>query len=287
MSFKTKAPKSKQQRYSKRMEISNRMKMHLRIVRLSKTTLNVVTLRPHTEVAYSTNYFHDTWHILSDRHGAQLLARLMWGLSFQRNLATVVMIQGENIRATPFGAERSDPILLRLENGPKLDTAQLRSLHRIQKRLTPSQRTIRGQTFGLDQAIERLQEKRRLGDYSLAPTEQWMYYDSSKSLWNAEQMRRRGGFVCYSAPAIIMRKTAERIAMLDPTTYGMDYEYIADRDGEVQIFNDYTERCSASKEARREVLSQNQSFQEPASLYARIAPRRDEILRRRREERSK
>ena len=47
-----------------------------------------MTLRPVAQARFSTNYFHETWHLLSDGHGAQVLARLLWGLSYQARPGT-------------------------------------------------------------------------------------------------------------------------------------------------------------------------------------------------------
>lgn len=43
----------------------------------------MVTLRPGTNALFSTNFYHGTWHILSDWHGARLLGRLLWGRAYQ------------------------------------------------------------------------------------------------------------------------------------------------------------------------------------------------------------
>jgi hypothetical protein len=64
----------------------SRLKMHLRLLRLGGDTYRVVTLRPSTRVGFSTNFYHQTWHIVSSQRGSRLLARLLWGLSFQRQL---------------------------------------------------------------------------------------------------------------------------------------------------------------------------------------------------------
>ncbi|WP_156056105.1 hypothetical protein [Streptosporangium roseum] len=72
----------------------------------------MITLRPGTRARFSTNFYHRTWHILSDPHGALLLSRLLWGLSFQRRPNTVVIIDRRFIDPNPFDAEQGDPIAL-------------------------------------------------------------------------------------------------------------------------------------------------------------------------------
>lgn len=83
------------------------MKAHLRLVRVGARVLRVVSLRPSCAARFSTNLFHHTWHVLSDRAGAFVLARLLWGLSFQRARRTIVVIAGEHLVTTPFEADPS------------------------------------------------------------------------------------------------------------------------------------------------------------------------------------
>ena len=278
----------KTQRYGKRKIVSDRMKLHLRVLNLRGVCYRLVTLRPHSEVAYSTNYFHDTWHILSDQYGAKLLARLLWGLSFQRIPGTAILIHGEHIKPTPFGAEPSDPIFITNSSLLGNSKKSLSVLRDHLKYLGPSQCTVRWHTFGLDTALQR-EFQRGPYDPTIEHTDHdWTHHRQSKRLWQEENMYRYGGFVCYSAPPEILRHRALTIAQMDPTDYGMDYYYMADRncyrwpDGEVQIFSDYKERRSAAAEARRQVLAEKRSFSDPDSLYAVVAERRDEILAHRR-----
>ena len=59
--------------------------MHLRLLTIDRHAYRIVTLRPGTEIVFSTNFFHETWHIVTSQRGAHLLARLLWGLSFERH----------------------------------------------------------------------------------------------------------------------------------------------------------------------------------------------------------
>ena len=45
--------------------------------------------------------------ILSDQRGAQLLARLLWGLSYQRRPGTLILVHGKHLLPTPFEADRA------------------------------------------------------------------------------------------------------------------------------------------------------------------------------------
>jgi hypothetical protein len=137
----------KQPRPANRNADDPRLKLHLHLCDLGGETFHVVTLRPDTDVCFSTNYFHETWHILSDVQGARALARLMWGLSFQKQPRTVILIQKPHLKPTPFDAESSDPILLVPSHLTPLNSNWLKLLK--QRLKTPGQptQTIRWQTL--------------------------------------------------------------------------------------------------------------------------------------------
>ena len=285
--------RSKTQRPANRKHIGDRMKLHLRKISLRGEEFRVVTLRPQTRVSFSTNFFHQTWHILGDQHGAQLLARLMWGLSFQRHTKTAVLIHGEHIQPTPFGAEPSDSILVKLSN-TAMSKAQFKALRSKLNRLGPSQQTVRWHTFGLDRFLEEERLSRKTDRTQETHKYDWVWYKSNKHLWQRETMSRLSGFVCYSSPSVVMRHQASIIAGMDPSHHGMDYHYIADRndhfyfpDGEVQIFSDYRERCSAAAEARQSVEPNEIVGADPETRYQAIATKRDAILRNRRREKQR
>ena len=76
------------------------MKFHLREVRAGGRLYCVVTPRPGADVRFSTNNFHDTWHVVTDAAGARMFARLLWGLAYQRQPGTVALLHGEFLRPT-------------------------------------------------------------------------------------------------------------------------------------------------------------------------------------------
>src|SRR5688572_26518503 len=99
----------------------SRMKVHLRLVTLGREVYRIVTLRSGTRILYSTNFYHDTWHIVTCQHGARLLARLIWGLAFDRHPGTMILVHGDHLATTPFEAERSDPFLIARAGQTQLD----------------------------------------------------------------------------------------------------------------------------------------------------------------------
>src|SRR5689334_8249931 len=106
----------------------DRLKVHLRVLRCGGQLYRVVTLRPSTRVGFSTNFFHQTWHIVSNQRGGKLLARLLWGLSYQQKPGTLLLVHGDHLLPTPFDGERSEPFLLAPAGLTALDAAALRIL---------------------------------------------------------------------------------------------------------------------------------------------------------------
>jgi hypothetical protein len=265
------------------------MKVHLRRRSLAGRTYRLVTLRPSVDVWYSTNFFHQTWHILSDLRGGRLLARLLWGLAYQRAEGTLVLIHGNHIRPTPFDAAPSDPILLVPSDLTSFDADAFAELKDILPRLGPPDQTIRWQTFGLDTRLKQWEQDRWL-DEDL----EILRRHGAQRLWAREQMSRTAGFVCYTAPAVILRLQAARVHRLHvgagPHAREMDYTYLAEHngrgswavDGEVQLFADYRESISAAIQARREVLSRPDQPVDPEHRLGRIYRRSRAILASRR-----
>ncbi|MGL5444773.1 MAG: hypothetical protein ACRDDJ_20180, partial [[Mycobacterium] stephanolepidis] len=88
------------------------MKLHRHSMALDGRSYTIITLRADVDVRFSTNRFHETWHVLSDESGAKMLARLLWGLAYQRQPGTLVLIDRAHLDPNPFDAEPADPIVL-------------------------------------------------------------------------------------------------------------------------------------------------------------------------------
>ena len=88
------------------------MKLHRRTMVLDGRVYTVISLRPGSDFRFSTNRFHETWHVLSDWRGARVLSRLLWGLAYQRRPGTLVVIDPEHLDPNPFDAAPADPIVL-------------------------------------------------------------------------------------------------------------------------------------------------------------------------------
>ncbi len=231
------------------------MKAHLRVMVLDGKPWHVLTLRPGSEASFSTNFFHDTWHIVSDADGAKLLARVFWAMSYQREPNTIFVIHGDNVAPTPFDADPSLPVVVCPASITAPDEQAFRELKTLLKRLPPPTATVRLQTWGLDAAIADT-NAHESDCFGVAPDK--LHPHRGGDLWQKEQMTLRGGFICYCASASVLRKQAWMIHGMEGGEW-RDYRYLAEHrthpgDGEVQIFRNYGEKLSVAIEARREVL---------------------------------
>jgi hypothetical protein len=247
-----------------RESIGDGLKLHLRSLRVNRRDLNLITLRPDHQATFSVNYFHDTWHIVGSERESKLLARLLWGLAFQKQAGTVILLAAPHLKPTPFEAEPSPPVLLVPCNLTPLDEATCQALREKLAHLGPSQKTIRWHTWGLD---EKRKEAPPWGDSF------WLPYNDS--LYKTEQMRARGGFVVYTAPPKVLQMQALILQGMR-TSYGTADHYLAEHgshpgDGEVQIFRDYGKMLRDAEVARREVWEAGQPLPtHPQALRERI-----------------
>ncbi len=209
------------------------MKVHLRLVRVGAHVLRVVTLRASCTARFSTNLFHNTWHVLTDHPGAFVLARLMWGLAFQRKPGTIVVIDGAHLVPTPFESDRADPIVLVNTDITRVDARVLRALRASRPNAGT---TIRFHTFGLARPDD---------------TPSW-----SRRADPDDSVERAGGFICYAGPPHALRSNARMVYAMRATA-SMGYHFLGTSrrfnhaPGEVQVFADFHDMVSAARVARR------------------------------------
>lgn len=239
------------------------LKLHLRVAELPGQTYRVLTLRPSFGARFSNNLFHGTWHLLTDLGGAQVLARLWWGLSYQRQAGTILLVDEPHLSPTPFEADPPAPMLFAIAGEPtrvSLGEEHLIALRRWLRKPPPPTTTVKLQTFGLAAALGADAEEAR------AAASRELRYAEWDARWAKERMSKRAGFLCYSAPPEVLRSQALTVHRLPAHTYrGSNYHYLADgggrsrRDycppqGEVQIFSDFHERVLAAQQGRRAVV---------------------------------
>jgi hypothetical protein len=232
---------------------NDRMKLHRHAVSIGGRSYTVITLRRGAYARFSNNFYHGTWHILSDLHGARVLGRLLWGLSYQRVAGTLVLIDRPNIDPSPFSAAPADPIVLVPSDLTVLPERAARAL-RSRLPLTRPEGTVRWHTPGLDLALA---ARRDDPTASRAAAIAGMWKDRDE----AHRIARTGGLVTFAATPRLLRDWAVEVYRLgEQGENGMDCAFLGYEwrlpDGEVQIFTDYRRRVNAARAARREILSE-------------------------------
>ncbi|GAA3202848.1 hypothetical protein [Actinocorallia longicatena] len=221
------------------------MKLHRRSLRLDGRPYTVVTPRPGTTARFSTNFFHETWHVLSDDRGARLFGRLLWGLAYQARPGTVVAIGPAFLDPTPFDADPADPIVLLPAWHTGLTPRAIKDL-RTGLRRGGSDGTVRWRTPGLDAALADVRGWYR----RTVPAHH--HRDSG------DVTRAGGAIVLRPGSALEARTWAVSAADLDSARYGTDHAYLGEHGrwptGEVQIFRNYREKIGTARRARAEVL---------------------------------
>ncbi|MBF6132600.1 TfoX/Sxy family DNA transformation protein [Nocardia otitidiscaviarum] len=251
----------KQQRPATARSVSDGLKLHRHLLRSPGRVHTVITLRPGTRAGFSTNRYHDTWHVLSDDHGARLLARLLWGLSYQARPHTVVLVDRPFLRPNPFDAEPADPIVLVPGWCTPFDDRIARSL-KNRLPLSNPDGTVRWHTFGLDR--------------TLRPAVRETRWDRSRRREDRGSVRRRSGLlVLRPRTPDEARAWALDAAGLDTTGgYGSDYTYLGPwdygYDGEIQIFRRFHPMVSVANQARAQVLSREDAPADPESLRCAV-----------------
>jgi hypothetical protein len=253
------------------------MKLHRHVVPCSGRDYTVITLRPGAYARFSGNYYHDTWHILSDLHGARVLARLLWGLAYQRVPGTLVLIDRPQLDTDPFSAEPADLIALVPSQLTSLSDKAAREL-RARLPLTRPTGTVRWQTPGLDKAVAQ------------RGTTAWT---ARMDKWRQEgrpgdsHISRLGGLVVFAGLPHVLTRWAVAVYRLGEYSApnGMDYTYLGDggcrASGEVQVFSDYRHRVSSATVARREILGSLPRQPQGADIDSLIWDRAAAVRRRR------
>jgi hypothetical protein len=245
------------------------IKLHRRVVRLGGHDHTVLTLRPVARVRFSTNFFHDTWHILSDGHGAQVLARLLWGLSYQARPGTIVLLDEANLDPNPFDAEPARPVAIVPARMTAVTGPLLRELRHGDWRHRRPAGTVRWRTHGLDAAVAADREGSHRWPRSRARP--------------VEQVTMRAGVITVTADADRLRRLAVEAARLPDWWYnGESWMRLDHPAGEVQIWREYHRMVSIARAARTEVLADPDAASgEPPVVQERIWRRGAEVRRRR------
>ena len=120
-----------------------KLKLHRRNLELDGERFTVLAVRATETVRFATTEYHDTWHILCDLDGADLLGRMSWAMAFQHTARTVMLVDLPQIAPDPFDASPIAPILIASTELDPPSPAAIDAL-RAQLPLTdPSQGSVR------------------------------------------------------------------------------------------------------------------------------------------------
>ncbi|MFC5749691.1 TfoX/Sxy family DNA transformation protein [Actinomadura rugatobispora] len=247
------------------------MKLHRRTVRLAGRAHTVIGLRPGTRARFSTNLFHGTWHLLSDRHGARTLARLLWGLAYQSRPGTLLVIDRPFLAPTPFEADPADPIVIVPDWHTPFGPPQARALSRALPLRGAPDGTVRWRTHGLDSALT---------DPRAWFRETFPYRHEDRG----RVERVKGLIVLRPRGVDEMRGWAVHAGWLDPGgRFGTDYVYLGPWDhghsGEIQVFRDFRRDVGVARRARARVLADPAAPEADDALRTRIWDRCGAIKR--------
>ncbi|MQY08612.1 hypothetical protein [Actinomadura macrotermitis] len=256
------------QRPANARDVGDGMKLHRRVLRLNGRDHTVIGLRPGTTARFSTNRYHGTWHVLSDQHGARLLGRLLWGLSYQARPGTLLLIDRPFIVPTPFDADPADPVVIAPGWATPFGEPAARDLARRLPLASPSEGTVRWHTRGLDAALD----GRRPRELDIAP-----WWDER----SGRVERLKGMIVLTPCNAREAREWALRAARLNPANrWGMAHEYVGGwEEGEIQVFRSFRRKVGMAARARADVLARPDAPADPDELRPLIWDRHYEIDR--------
>ncbi|MFE6919714.1 TfoX/Sxy family DNA transformation protein [Nocardia sp. NPDC057663] len=250
----------KRQRPGNARDIADGLKLHRYTVRGVRGVRTVIVPRPGTHARFSTNRFHETWHVLSDDHGAKLLSRLLWGLSYQSRPGTVILIDREFLVPTPFDADPADPIVLVPGWHTRFDDQAATGLkQRVWE--GDSAGTVRWRTFGLDRTVEQ------------GALVAWCAQHRYRRV-GGDITRRRGMLVLTPRTPDDCRVWAVDAARLDSARYGTDHVYLDEwrrgHNGEIQIFRAFRPMVGVARQARSRVLARAEIPASPDALRAAV-----------------
>jgi hypothetical protein len=217
--------------------------VHRRAVRLDGSEYTILSPRPTEGARFATNSFHETWHVITTKEGAALLARLCWAMAYQRRERTIVLIDSPLVVPTPFDADQSSPIVVVNNDLGAFSRTAVKELRAQVPLSTASDGTVVLQTRGLDQALENPTEFR---DRNLEAQRE-----------NQHQQRRwidgSNGLVIIAAPPPVLRTWGVDLSDLGAWSHeGVSWQYLdyPAKVGEVQVLDDFDTMLSAAQAAR-------------------------------------
>jgi hypothetical protein len=245
----------------------DRLKVHRRSLRLAGLDYTILSPRPSETSRFATNFSHETWHVISDRSGAQLLARLCWAMAFQRRERTIVLLDSDLLVPNPFDADPSSAIVIVNNDLGPFGHDVLKDLRSKLPLRAASDGTVVLQTRGLDVALE---DTRAFHDRD------------DQAGWRDGHQKRRWidgsqGIWVLAAPPPVLRVWGVELSDLgDWSSKGTGWaelDYPA-KTGEVQVLDEFERRVSSAVATRAQLFpgTEKQRLPEPerSQIWAAI-----------------
>lgn len=255
------------------MSTDPKVKLHRRSAALDGRVFTVLTPPPSMSVRFATNFFHETWHVLTDTAGAQLLGRICWWLSYQRRPNSIVVIHDPFLVPNPFDGDKSTPIALCNSDLAHVSPRAASDLKRWLDRPGRSEGSVRVATPSLTCYLE-------LGpDWAPWPgpppsgamSQLRSDQQDRGSWWRLRDWQtlttRVNGFVLISAQAELLRMWAISASQLGSAWYEgtestfLDHPLRRDRSGEIQVFERFPEMVQTAIEVRERLFPGSSSRQ--------------------------
>jgi len=228
----------------------DRLKFHVRDVRLGTRVFRVISPRPGLSMRFATNYFHDTWHIVCDGNGWRLLSRVFGSLSIEKMPNTLFWIGPELMEPAPFDQEPSRPVLIVPSTVTHIGKDDVKQLVVKLKRCRYPSRTIRWNAPpDIERVLLRWLEKPRHVETRLV-----------------------GGAITIRAEALALRELSWRtypdLDLKTKTTYfylddarGLRWMDHGNVDGEIQYYRHFAMISRESATTRKRILDRNPVLQ--------------------------
>jgi hypothetical protein len=207
--------------------------------------------------------------VLTDPAGAQLLARLMWAMAFQRKPRTILLVDGPMLVTNPFDADPSSPILIVNSDLGGPTRTGLDALESLLPLRAPSEGTVKLRIDGLARVLNADRPSRWDRDVGRPAHQRRNWIDRVQNV------------LVFAAAGLELRNWAEDLPRTadyvteNPAASGLDAEF-PDHAGEVQIFSDFTERVARAQQVRRQLYPGREHAElldlERQAVWAALSP---------------
>ncbi|MFE3456402.1 hypothetical protein ACFXKD_02580 [Nocardiopsis aegyptia] len=244
-----------------------RLRLHRRTIGHHGRHFTVVSPRPTDPWRFGVRVDECTM-ITSDVAGTRVLARLLWGLSYQRRPDTVLLIDSPHLVPNPWDGLPSPPVAFVPVPLSTVDASAVRRIRRHRPSRRPSEGGLTWNTHGYPAALAADTARRR---------DMWEGRWEVEHAWtepvNGPRVRTFGDFVTISGDRRALRRWALDVGGLgrfwhaDQSCAEPDSDFAFD----VHAIRHFHRQVSIATRARSEVMGAADAPADPRLLSERIA----------------